>query len=278
MFEPMLATAVPTSSQTRRWTIIGLLSLGVIIAYVDRANFSVALASKDFKALFRLTDVDRGTLNSAFFWSYAFLQIPAGWLVDRYGVKFPYALGFLAWSLVSAGTSLATSVSQLFALRFLLGVGESVVTPASMRWIRFHFPEKQRGLAIGIQMAGTKIGPAIGAWLAGKLIVGYGWKTMFVALGLGSLLWLIPWLTLVDDDDRQIEKAAKTAGPQTGASFGRLLASPVIWGTIIGTFCYMYFVYFCMTWMPAYFAETHHLSLDKMGLYMLFSFGGMAIV
>ena len=274
----MLATAVPTSSQTRRWTIIGMLSLGVIIAYVDRTNFSVALAAKDFKALFHLTDVDRGTLNSAFFWSYAFLQIPAGWLVDRYGVKLPYAISFLVWSLVSAGTSLATSVSQLFALRFLLGVGESAVTPASMRWIRFHFPEKQRGLAIGIQMAGTKLGPAIGAWIAGKLILGYGWKTMFVALGLGSLLWLIPWLTLVDDDDRQIEKAAKTAGPQTGASFGRLLASPVIWGTIIGTFCYMYFVYFCMTWMPAYFVEKRHLSLDSMGLYTFFSFSGMAAV
>src|SRR6266516_4851485 len=124
----MLATAVPTSSPARRWTIIGLLSLGVIIAYVDRTNFSVALAAKDFRALFHLTDADRGTLNSAFFWSYAFLQIPAGWLVDRYGVKFPFALGFLSWSLVSAATSLAGSVSQLFGLRFLLGVSESMVT------------------------------------------------------------------------------------------------------------------------------------------------------
>src|SRR5437868_6215368 len=139
--ESKIRSPLQTSSSSRRWTIIGLLSLGVIIAYVDRTNFSVALASKDFKALFRLTDVDRGTLNSAFFWSYAFLQIPAGWLVDRYGVKLPYAISFLVWSLVSAGTSLATSVSQLFVLRFLLGVGESAVTPASMRWIRFHFPE-----------------------------------------------------------------------------------------------------------------------------------------
>src|SRR5882672_7375543 len=183
----MLATAVPTSPQTRRWTIIGLLSLGVIIAYVDRTNFSVALASKDFKSLFRLTDVDRGTLNSAFFWSYAFLQIPAGWLVDRYGVKFPFAIGFLAWSLVSAGTSLATSVSQLFGLRFVLGVGESVVTPAGMRWIRFHFAEQQRGLALGLYMAAAKVGPAIGAWIAAILLTNYGWKPMFLILGLGSM-------------------------------------------------------------------------------------------
>src|SRR5438094_544734 len=177
------------------------------------------------------------------------------------------------------GGSPPLPTSQLFAIRFLLGVGESVVTPASMRWIRFHFQEKQRGLAVGLYMTGTKIGPAIGAWIAGKLILAYGWKPMFWWLGLGSLVWLIPWLTLVSDDDRQIEKAAKAAnGPRTGVSFARLLASPVIWGTIVGTFCYMYFVYFCMTWMPAYFVEKRHLSLDSMGLYTMFSFGGMATV
>src|SRR5216684_560519 len=117
MLRPMQAPSSSPSSTTsssanaRRWGIVGLLSLGMIIAYVDRTNFSVALAAKDFKALFHLTDADRGTLNSAFFWSYAFLQIPAGWLVDRYGVKFPYALGFLFWSLTSAATSLAGSMS-----------------------------------------------------------------------------------------------------------------------------------------------------------------------
>jgi MFS family permease len=273
-----LRPAAAATSSARSWVIIGLLSLGMIIAYVDRTNFSVALASKDFRSLFQLTDADRGALNSAFFWSYAFLQIPAGWLVDRYGVKIPYALSFLAWSLMSAATSLAGSVSQLFGLRFMLGVGESVVTPASMRWIRFHFAEKQRGLAVGLYMTGTKIGPAIGAWIAAKLILGYGWRAMFLWLGVGSLLWLIPWLTLVDNDDRQIEKAALAAGPQSSVSFGRLLASPVIWGTIVGTFCYMYFVYFCMTWMPAYFVEKRHLSLESMGLYTMFSFGGMATV
>src|SRR5260370_704054 len=172
----MLATAVPSSSQTRRWTIIGMLSLGVIIAYVDRTNFSVALAAKDFKALFHLTDVDRGTLNSAFFWSYAFLQIPAGWLVDRYGVKLPYAISFLVWSLVSAGTSLATSVSQLFALRFLLGVGESAVTPASMRWMPDFFVEKRHlslgsmGLYTFFSFSGMAAVAALAGWAADWMI------------------------------------------------------------------------------------------------------------
>jgi ACS family D-galactonate transporter-like MFS transporter len=267
-----------TAAGTRRWVILGLLVVGIVIAYVVRENFSVALATKDFTSLFGLTDTDRGGLNAAFYWSYAFLQIPAGWLVDRYGVKIPYALSFFVWSLMSAGTSLAGSVRQLYVLRFLLGVGESVATPASLRWIRFHFREKERGLAIGLHMAGTKLGPAIGAWLAVRLLVSSGWKPMFLILGLGSLLWLIPWLLLVEDNDRQMEQAAKAASRTTDVSFGRLMASPVIWGTIVGTFCYMYFVYFCMTWMPSYFMERRHLSLKSMGSYTAFSFVGMAAV
>src|SRR5580704_1664378 len=99
------STKVPTSS-SRRWAIIGLLVVGVIIAYVARSNISVAVVVPEFRRLFGLTDASRGTLNSAFFWSYAFLQIPAGWIVDRYGVKYPYAIAFIAWSLVSAATAL----------------------------------------------------------------------------------------------------------------------------------------------------------------------------
>ena len=93
--------------------------------------------------------------------------------------------------------------------------------------------------------------------------------------GIGSLLWLIPWMTLVRDSDAEMQKQAAKAADES-VSFGRLMASPVIWGTIIGTFCYMYFVYFCLTWMPAYFIERRNLSLTSMGTYTFFSFGGMA--
>jgi MFS family permease len=263
-------------NRIKRWWIIGLLSLGMIIAYVDRANLSVALVLPEFKQLFRLSENDRGMLNSAFFWSYAFLQIPAGWLIDKYGVKFPYAIGFFAWSLMTAATALCSSISQLLSLRVLLGVAESVITPASMRWIRFNFQEKERGLAVGLYMTGTKIGPAIGAPVTAWLIAMYDWRVMFMILGLGSLVWLVPWLTLVRNDDRQIEKKLTSTSNQETVSFGRVMQSPVIWGTIIGTFCYMYLVNFCLTWMPAYFVERRNLSLSSMGLYTFFSFGGMA--
>lgn len=268
---------VEAISSRRRWTIIGLLCLGMIFAYFDRVNLSIALAAQEFKDFFQLTDQDRGALNSAFFWSYAFLQIPAGWVADRFGVKFPYAAGFFLWSLMSAAAALAGSFWQLFVLRLLLGVFESIVTPAGMRWIRYHCAENQRGLAVGLYMAAAKVGPAVGAPIATWLLLAYGWRLMFVILGLGCMVWLLPWLLLVADDDRKIERAAarRAASP---VPFRRVLASPVIWGTVIGTFSYQYFVYFCMTWMPAYFVERRNLSLNSMGLYTMFSFLGMAVV
>jgi ACS family D-galactonate transporter-like MFS transporter len=259
----------------QRWSIVALLTLGVIVAYVDRVNLSVAVIDTEFKSVFQLTARDRGLVTSAFFWSYAALQIPAGWLVDRYGSKRPYAVGYFVWSLLSAGTALATGFSGLFAARLLLGVGEAVMHPASMRWIRFNFAEKERGLAIGVFMAGSKYGPAIGTMLSAWLIQSYGWRAMFLAMGLGGLLWLVPWIVFVKNDAATGER---NSGPVDAVPFGDLLARRALWGTIIGTFCYMYFVYFSLTWLPSYLNEARHLSLASSSLYTTFSFAGMATV
>jgi MFS family permease len=259
----------------RRWSLVCLLSLGIIVAYVDRTNLSVSLASVDFTSLFGLTDKDRGLLNSAFFWSYALLQIPAGFIVDRFGVKKPLALGLFCWCAVSAVTAGASLIWQLLAMRLLLGVFESVITPGAMRWIRYNIEEKRRGLAMGIFMSGSKYGPAVGAPLAALLLHRYGWRVMFLILGLGGLLWLIPWLTLAKDDDRARAAAVSTSD---APSFASLFATPMMWGTLIGTFSYNYFGYFSMTWLPAYFVERRHLSLTSMGVYTMASFGGMATV
>jgi len=262
----------------RRWAVVGLLSLGMIIAYLSRSNISVILAIPDFVKLFHLSDTDRGMMNSAFFWAYAALQIPSGWLVDRYGVKFPYAFSFVFWCIVSASTAFASSISYLMTSRILLGAAESLVAPASIRWIRFNFAEQERGLAVGLYMAGTKIGPGIAAPIAAWLTMTYGWRAMFLLLGLGGAIWLVPWLLLVKDDAPHGPSQITKKSEMNSVTFGRIIASPVTWGTVIATFCYMYFVYFCMTWMPAYFVEQRHLSLSRMGFYAFFSFGGMAIV
>lgn len=249
----------------------------MVIAYIDRGNLSVALATREVRDAFHLSDSVRGLLNSIFFWSYAFLQIPAGWLVDRYGVKKPYAIGFLFWTLVSAATGLVNQVSQLITLRLLLGAGEAVGGPASLRWIRSNCPEERRGLAIGIYFAGTKIGSAIGVPIAAFLITAYSWRTMFFVCGFAGLVWLVVWLLLANDSQPE-EKAAEGESGEPRVSFSELLGSRTIWGILIGTFSYGYFLFFCVTWLPAYLIEYRGLALNSMGFYAMFSFGGMAVM
>jgi MFS family permease len=267
-------TQTPARSNSR-WLVVALLTLGVIIAYTDRINLSAALPA--IRVNFPLTAEASGILLSAFFWAYTLLQTPAGWVVDRFGLKWPYAAGMFLWSAASAATALVSSLHGLIALRMVLGVGEAIVIPASMRYIRENFAERERGLPMGILMSGTKYGPAIGAPITTYLVLGFGWRWMFVLNGAVCILWLVPWLFLVRDDQKP---ATVTNEPETGAkvSWGAIFGTPVIWGTCLATFCYMYFVYFCMTWMPMYFKERFDLSLAASSWFTFMSFAGTGTI
>jgi ACS family D-galactonate transporter-like MFS transporter len=257
-----------------RWLVVALLTLGVILAYTDRINLSAALPA--IRMSFPLSAEAAGILLSAFFWAYTLLQTPAGWVVDRYGLKWPYAAALLIWSVVTAASALATSLHGLIAVRIVLGAGEAIVIPASMRYIREHFAERERGLPMGILMSGTKYGPAIGAPIATYLVLGYGWRWMFALNGTLCVLWLVPWLLFVTDSQRHVISAEEPG--RKAVSWAALFASPLIWGTCLATFCYMYFVYFCMTWMPTYFKERFGLSLTASGWFTFMSFAGTGTV
>src|SRR6185437_12976590 len=261
----------------RKWSILAMLSLGMVIAYIDRANLSVALATPEFRTAFQFSDSGRGLLNSVFFWSYALLQIPAGWLVDRYGVRRVYAFGFFFWTLVSAMTGFVNNLGQLIAVRLLLGAGESVGAPASLRWIRWNCPEQERGLAVGIYMAGTKIGSAIGLPIAVFLITALNWRAMFLICGLGGFAWLVAWLLLTHNAPAEAVPS-QTENREPEPSFRDVIMTRTVLGILLGTFSYGYFLYFCVTWLPAYLVENRHLAMTSMGFYALFSFGGMAVV
>lgn len=274
----MEATRLKGPRHENRWGILVLLALGLMISFVDRTSMSTALADHHFVHEFALTPVERGWLGSAVFWSYGVLQMPMGWLVDRYGVKWPYAICFVLWCLAAAATGLVTTLSGLIFVRLLIGAAEAVVVPATYRYLANNFEESQKGTALGIFSIGGKMGPALGAPIAAWLIVTSSWQVMFIATGLVGLIWLMPWLRMLRNDFPS--KAGLAAAKQRAASvpLGNLLCSPVVWGGLINNFCYSYFAFYCMTWMPAYLVEQRGLSLKQSGLYTFFSFAGVAIV
>src|SRR5205085_906347 len=131
------------------------------------------------------------------------------------------------------------------------------------------------GLASGIFVSGSKWGPAIAAQLGAFLIGGNGWRTMFWVLGLAGSFWVLPWLLLSKDPS---DVQAGRQEELEHVPLLELLRTRAMWGTLIGTFCYNYFLFFSLTWLPAYFVESRHLSLESMGGYTFFSFAGTAVV
>ncbi|MBC2664231.1 MFS transporter [Novosphingobium flavum] len=260
------------------WGVLALLAVGVMIAYADRSSIASAIADKGFTQHFALTSVERGWIGSAFFWSYAAACIPAGWVVDRYGVKIPYAICFALWCLATAAAGVMTIFIGLVIMRLMVGATEAAVMPASYRWIRLHIPERHVGTAIAIFVMGNQMGTALGAPLAAWLIVAYDWRAMFVITGLAGLVWLVPWSLFVKGDMPQKSEMAAAKARAASVPFRNIIRSPVVWGGIIVNFCYSYFNFYCMTWMPSYLVEQRGLSLFNSGLYTFFSFAGIAVV
>ncbi len=206
------------------------------------------------------------------------MQIPMGWIVDRYGVKYPYAICFALWCIATAATGLMHVVAGLIIMRFIVGLTEAIVTPASYRWIRLNMPETHAGTAVGIFAMGNKIGVAIAAPIAAWLIVTYDWRWMFLLSGMAGLIWLVPWMLGTKSDFTTKEQFTEKRRKTGQVTFGSIIRAPVIWGAMIVNFCYGYFTFYCMTWMPAYLVEAHGLSLKESGLYTFFSFAGIALV
>src|SRR5262249_14666952 len=148
--------------------------------------------------------------------------------------RIPLTIAFVFWSIVAAGTAGANSLVQLMALRLALGFGEAVVWPAGLSWIRAHIPEHERGVATGIFVSGSKWGPALAGLLAPRLITRYGWREMFLILGVGGAFWIVPWLLV--SKERISERRERTeAAPTNGVPVVALLQTRQMWGTLIGT-------------------------------------------
>jgi ACS family D-galactonate transporter-like MFS transporter len=248
----------PTRNSRGLWTTSLLLFASAVICYIDRSNISVAAPL--LKAELGLSVSDLGTVLSAFFWSYAVLQLFSGWLVDRFNVNWILAAGFFLWSAATTATGWVGGFAGLFLLRLLVGIGESVAYPSYAKIFAKYFNEGQRGLANSLIDIGTKCGPALGTLLGGAYMALFGWRPFFIVLGLGALPWLPCWIAWMP-------RGSGLARPEVGAGpgFAEILAKRSAWATFLGLFCGNYFLYFLLTWLPYYLVHERHFGMESMG-------------
>lgn len=262
--------------RSKNITILVLLVIAVGINYVDRGTLSVA--KSNISSEFGLNPTRMGFLFSAFFWSYALFQLVAGWLVDRWDVKWIYAGGFLIWSLATAAIGLAQDFVMLFGLRLLLGIGESVAYPATSRLLAETYAEEQRGFANALIDAGSKLGPALSTLLGGLVVASYGWRPLFLWVGLGSLVWLIPWIWLVPSQgSKRAPEAGQLQSEAQAVGWSDVLRRREVWGTSLGMFCLGYSWFFLVSWLPAYLEEDRKFSKEAMAIFGSLPFLAMAV-
>jgi len=260
---------LPNVSHQRRWSIVGLLFAASLINYLDRAAiaFALPLISKDFL----LTAQGKGLLLSSFFWSYALMQLPVGWSADRFNLRWLYAAAFMIWSFAQALTGLAGSLAALLAFRILLGAGESIYLPGGTKIVSLLFPAKERGLPSGLFDFGTRTGLVLEGILVPRLLLHFGWRRTFLILGFTALVWLAPWLWIFP---RRLHPAKAQAASSDAASRSvvRTLRSRNLLGICLGFFCFDYYWYVLVTWLPDYLVTVRRLSIVQAGFYASLAF------
>lgn len=239
--------------------LLALVVLSIFLNYIDRSNLSIAAPVMESE--FALSPSRMGLLFSAFFWTYALLQLfgVAGWLADRYRVGVVLAAGLFLWSASTVATGLVSSFAALFVSRLLLGAGESVAYPCYSRILVEDLPAGRRGLANALLDAASKLGPSLGTLAGGYLLAGLGWRPFFIVLGVASLLWLIPWLRWMPRGPAP-SPVQRDRGPATID----ILRCRQAWGAFAGHFCGNYYWFFLLTWLPAYLVKERHFTMQRM--------------
>ena len=267
--QPATVTQPPQHISRLRWSIILVLLIAAVVNYLDRANLSIAntTISKEFG--FSATQM--GLLLSAFLWPYALANLPAGWLVDKFGPKkmFSWALGL--WSGFTILAGFVNGYAMFYGLRMLLGISESPFFTSGIKITHRWFPSNERGLPTAIINTGSQIANAIAPPILTILLLTLGWRGMFIGVGLAGIPILLVWLKLYRNHTPEEEKQIHAATPevqqadQPKASWGSLFKHTTTRFMILGNFSIMFTIWVYLTWLPSYLERSLGFSLMKTG-------------
>ncbi|KKB62174.1 glucarate transporter [Robbsia andropogonis] len=277
-----------------RFLILAMLFIITTFNYADRATLSIT-GSEMSKEL-GFSTVQMGYIFSAFAWSYVIAQVPAGWLLDRYGARRVYATSIFVWSLftmmqgaVGITGSAAFAVGALFALRFLMGAAEAPAFPANAKVVSSWFPTKERGTASAIFNSAQYFAAVVFTPLMAWITHTFGWHHVYTVMGLAGIVLSFIWLRTMKSPSQHpmankaevdyirdgggivdvIGSTASTDGKRRDQSWfyaKQLLKSKMLLGIYLAQFCISVLTYFFLTWFPIYLVQARHMTILKAGL------------
>ncbi|QPA57414.1 MFS transporter [Lysinibacillus sphaericus] len=246
-----------------RNVILALLFLGWSLGNLDRyiMNYAVVSITGDLQ----LDASSTGIILSAFFLGYAIMQIPGGWLADKFGAKRILLMAVIMWSIFTGLTAIAWSLTAMIVIRFLFGIGEGGFQPSSSKIIATIFPKEERGRAMSIMLTSGGIVSLIVPLLAAYLLGTIGWRMMFIIIGaIGAIIAYLYW-KYIQLPKAETADAAETGSPTVKVSFKELLKTPLMWNLIIAYFCIYAVNWGLVSWIPTYLQKNRGLDLMSIG-------------
>ena len=251
-----------------------LLVIAGLINYLDRSTLSIA--NHSIREDMNLSATQMGALLSAFSLPYAFAQLPMGVLLDKFGARVMLGFGMMIWSVAQVAGGLVQSLNQFYLARLVLGVGEAPQFPAGAKVFSDWWAVHERGRPTGISVASSTVAPAIAPPLLTGLMLAFGWRGMFIIMGVLGVLAAVAWYiayrdrretTLTPEEIDYLEgDGVKSDDRQmTGAEWRGLFKERTTWGLIFGFMGVIYMVWLFLTWLPSYLSDERGLTLAKVG-------------
>lgn len=286
--QPLADSSRPTHT---RYVMLGWLATMCLIAYIHRGCVSVLY--KDIQADLHLSKYQLGLMQSAFFWTYAILQIPGAWLSERWGVRKILALDVLFWSISTAFMGACQGFWGLMTGRLGIGVGQAGAFPSAMLAVSRWFPVAQRGLPSGVMTSFMLIGAASGQYMTSRLLGEFSWRQILGFFSLFGIAWSAGfywWFRetpgehpAVNDAELQLIGDPALATPAIDQPaievdqrnpWGIILKSPVAWLVFAQHFVRAIWTGFLVTQFPEYLVEVFKLPITRAGDFA----GGIVIV
>lgn len=259
-----------------RYSVLLVLWLGWLFSFIDRMVITLSLPfiGKEFN----INSIEQGAIVSAFFVGYAMFQIPGGVLADKFGFRKLLSIGIVWWSIFTTITGMVLFYPLLLIVRFLFGIGEGCFPGASYKTITTYFPRKQRGTATSIQSTVNTLGPAVASIIGAAIISIYGWRKIFLVLGIpGIILGIYIWFKFKDNpadhpkitDEELSEISQDEVRNDTGSKipFKEYLTRPILWQLSIIWFLFDITFWGFVSWLPSYLMVERGFSLIKTGIF-----------
>lgn len=244
-----------------KYMVLVLLYLGWCVSYIDRA--AITFAATHIASEFHLKPSDLGILLSSFFLGYSLLQLPGGWLADRFGSRPVIVISILLWSIFTGITGMAWSITSLIVIRFVFGIGEGAFPAASVKGVAETFDREQRPKMSSLLMSSNYIGSMLAPLIIAPMILTFGWRNVFHYIGIAGLVFaLVYWFCVRpvkianSGENRAINKKA----------FGELMKMSLMWQIVAVWFGLSVINKGLDSWMPTYLMTVRGLNLKSVGM------------